>query len=86
MIELWLLGGAGGFVLFLWWRNRYLKRQLKAQTERAETAEAVAAYQEKMSAVERERSDNQAERIEEIIDDAEKDDFSDFYEPNDTNT
>ncbi|WP_273050767.1 hypothetical protein [Pseudoalteromonas sp.] len=84
MIELYLLGGAGAVVFFLWWRNGVLKAQAERQKIRAEVAEKVADHNEKVATVARERNDSQPERIEEIVDNAIDNDFSDFYSDDDT--
>lgn len=79
MLELYLFGGVGLAALFLWWQNGSLKSQLKHQTRRADMAEKLADHNEKVATVARERNNTRAERVEEIVHDAENDEFSDFY-------
>jgi len=82
MIELYLFGGIAAVIAILWMRVGYLKKKSKALEIRADRAEVVAHHGEAVAATERERNEGKPQRIKKVVQDAEDNEFSDFYDDN----
>ncbi len=82
MLELYAAGAGAIVAGYLWMRNKILKKERDAQERRAETAENIASHNAAVASTERARNDTREQRIEEAVDHAQDNEFSDFYDDN----